>query len=55
VFYIGCEGVEWIHLAQHKDVWLAVVCMVMNIIIHEKQLLYELSDLRIINKQSEEN
>jgi len=44
VFYIGCDGVEWTHLAQHKDMWLAVVCMVMNIIIHEKQLLYELSD-----------
>jgi hypothetical protein len=47
--------VEWTHLAQRKDVWLAVVCMVMNIIIHEKQLLYGLGDLRIINKQSEEN
>jgi purine nucleoside phosphorylase len=55
VFYIGCEGVEWTHLAQHKDMCLAVVCMVMNTIIHAKQLLYELRDLWIINKQSEDN
>jgi hypothetical protein len=33
VFYMGCEGVEWTHLAQHKDMWLVVVCMAMNIII----------------------
>jgi len=44
VFYIGYEGLEWTRLAQHKDMWLVLVCMVMNIIIHEKQILYELSD-----------
>jgi hypothetical protein len=27
---IGCEGVEWIHLAQDRDRWRAVVNAVMN-------------------------
>jgi hypothetical protein len=27
---IGCEGVDWIHLAQHKDHWWAVVNKVGN-------------------------
>jgi hypothetical protein len=28
---IGWEGVEWIHLAQNKDQWHAVVITVMNL------------------------
>jgi len=28
---IGCEGVEWIHLVQHRDQWRAVVNTVMNL------------------------
>jgi hypothetical protein len=28
---IGWEGVEWIHLAQDRDRWLAVVNAVMNL------------------------
>jgi len=28
---IGWEGVEWIHLAQNKDQWHAVVNTVMNL------------------------
>jgi hypothetical protein len=28
---IGCEGVDWIHLAQHRDQWRAVVNTVMNL------------------------
>jgi hypothetical protein len=27
---IGCRGVEWIHLAQDRDRWRAVVNAVMN-------------------------
>jgi hypothetical protein len=27
----GWEGVDWIHLAQDRDQWLAVVNMVMNL------------------------
>jgi hypothetical protein len=28
---IHCKGIEWIHLAQDKDQWRAVVNMVMNL------------------------
>jgi hypothetical protein len=28
---IGWEGVEWIHLAQDRDQWWALVNMVMNL------------------------
>jgi hypothetical protein len=28
---IGWGGVEWIHLAQHRDRWLAIVSAVMNL------------------------
>jgi hypothetical protein len=28
---IGCEGVDWIHLAQDRDHWRAVVNTVMNL------------------------
>jgi hypothetical protein len=28
---IGCGGVEWIHLAQDRDRWRAVVNAVMNL------------------------
>jgi hypothetical protein len=28
---IGCRGVEWIHLAQDRDSWRAVVNSVMNL------------------------
>jgi hypothetical protein len=28
---IGCGGVEWIHLAQDRDCWRAVVNAVMNL------------------------
>jgi hypothetical protein len=28
---IGCEGVDWIHLAQDRNQWWAVVNTVMNI------------------------
>jgi hypothetical protein len=28
---IGWEGVDWIHLAQDRDQWRAVVNMVMNL------------------------
>jgi hypothetical protein len=27
---IGCEGVDWIHLAEDRDRWRAVVNTVMN-------------------------
>jgi hypothetical protein len=27
----GCGGVEWIHLAQYRDRWWAVVSAVMNL------------------------
>jgi hypothetical protein len=28
---IGCEGVDWMHLAQDRDQWRAVVYTVMNL------------------------
>jgi hypothetical protein len=28
---IGCEGVDWIYLAEDRDQWQAVVNMVMNL------------------------
>jgi hypothetical protein len=28
---IGCEGLDWMHLAQDRDQWLAVVNTVMNL------------------------
>jgi phosphoribosyl-ATP pyrophosphohydrolase len=28
---IGCEGVEWIHLAQDRDQWQALVSTIMNL------------------------
>jgi hypothetical protein len=28
---IGCEGVDWIHLAQDRDQWRALVNAVMNL------------------------
>jgi len=28
--YVGCEGMEWIHLAQDKGQWQAHVNTVMN-------------------------
>jgi hypothetical protein len=28
---IGWEGVDWIHLAQYRDQWWALVNMVMNL------------------------
>jgi hypothetical protein len=28
---IGCEGVEWMHLAQDRDQWQALVNMLMNL------------------------
>jgi hypothetical protein len=28
---IGCEGVDWIHLAQDRDQWQAVVNTVMKL------------------------
>jgi len=28
---IGCEDVDWIHLAQDRDQWHALVNMVMNL------------------------
>jgi hypothetical protein len=27
----GCEGLEWMNLAQHRDNWRAVVNTVMNL------------------------
>jgi hypothetical protein len=30
---IGWEGVDWIHLAQDRDWWRALVNMVMNVLI----------------------
>jgi hypothetical protein len=30
---IGCEGVEWIQLAQDRDRWRAVVNAVMNLLV----------------------
>jgi hypothetical protein len=31
LLYVGCKGVEQIHLAQDRVYWLAVVSTVMNI------------------------
>jgi hypothetical protein len=31
IFKIGLEGIEWIHLAQDRDKWQAVVAMAMKI------------------------
>jgi len=28
---IGCEGVDWMHLAQDREQWWALVNMVMNL------------------------
>jgi hypothetical protein len=28
---LGCEGVDWIHLTQDRNQWLALVNMVMNL------------------------
>ena len=28
---VGCEGMDWIELAQDRDRWLAPVIMVMNL------------------------
>jgi len=33
---IGWEGVDWIHLAQDRDYWQAVVNMVMKFQVSEK-------------------
>jgi hypothetical protein len=33
---IGCEGVEWIHLAQDRDRWRAVVTAAMNLLVSWK-------------------
>jgi hypothetical protein len=30
---VGWEGVDWIHLAQNKDQWRALVNMVMNLLV----------------------
>jgi len=30
---VGCEGVDWIQLAQDMDHWLAHVNMVMNLLV----------------------
>ena len=32
---VGCEGVDWIDVAQDRDRWWALVNVVMNIRIHE--------------------
>jgi hypothetical protein len=34
---IGWEGVEWMHLAQDRDQWQALVNVVMNLCVHKKQ------------------
>jgi hypothetical protein len=34
---IRCEGVDWIHLAQYRDQWWALVNMVMNFHVHKMQ------------------
>jgi hypothetical protein len=28
---VGCEGMDWIDLAQYRDRWLALVNVVMNL------------------------
>jgi hypothetical protein len=30
---VGCEGVDWIHLAQDRDQWWALVDLVMNLLV----------------------
>jgi hypothetical protein len=41
---IGWEGVDWIHLAQDRDRWRAVVNTVMNIWVHKKRGISWLSE-----------
>jgi hypothetical protein len=33
---IGWEGVDWMHLAQDRDQWWALVNMVMSLLVPEK-------------------
>jgi hypothetical protein len=28
---VGCRGMDWVHLAQDKDRWLALVNVIMNL------------------------
>jgi hypothetical protein len=31
IISIGCDGMEWIHLAYDRDLWIALVNTVMNL------------------------
>jgi hypothetical protein len=33
---IGCEGVDWVHLAQNRDRWQTLVNMIMNFRFHKR-------------------
>jgi hypothetical protein len=36
---IGCEGLDWIHLAQERGLWRALVNTVMNIKTHKRRVI----------------
>jgi len=36
---VECEGMEWIDLAQDRDIWQALVNTVMNIAFHKMRVI----------------
>jgi hypothetical protein len=41
---IGWEGVDWLHLAQGGDQWLAVVNMAMNLLVDRSWRVSQLAE-----------
>jgi len=49
----GCEGMDWIHLAQDRVQWQAVVSIVMNLVVlKDRELLDLLSCSHLLKKYS---